>query len=118
MPAISRLAFLANEYREASSTDASVQTAHLLAPQIVEDSCLTVEADALAEAARRQTLRGVKRDRIEITVPLDDDTDELDLGDVILLTHDRYGLDAGKQFVVLGVQPDAAAHTVTLTLWG
>ena len=32
--------------------------------------------------------------------------------------HDRYGLSAGKQFVILGVQPDAANHRLTLTLWG
>ena len=93
-----RIAFLANEWREASSTDAGVQTAHLLAPQVVEESCLVVEADAIVE--------------------LNDDTDELDLGDVITLTHSRYGLSAGKQFTILDVQPNAREHTVTLTLWG
>jgi hypothetical protein len=113
-----RVAWLNKEFREAVAEDATVQTAHLLAPQIVEDSCLVSETDAQAEATRRQTLRGVKRDRLEITVELNDETDELDLGDVITLTHSRYGLAAGKQFRVLGVQPNAAEHAVTLTLWG
>ena len=115
---LARVAWLQNDWREASATDAAVQTAHILAPQTVEDSCLTVEADALAEATRRQALRGVKRDRLEIEVALNNEMDELDLGDVITLTHDRYGLSAGKQFTILGVQPNAREHSLTLTLWG
>ena len=115
---VARVAWLANDWREAVAEDAAVQTAHLLAPQIVEELYLTVAANAQSEATRRQTLRGVKRDRLEIEVGLTDETDELDLGDVITLTHTRHGLSAGKQFVILGVRPNAAAHTVTLTLWG
>ena len=113
-----RVAWLAREWREAVDTDAAVQTAHLLAPQTMEESLLTTEANALSEAARRQTLRGVTRDRLEIVVGLDDDTQELDLGDVVTLTHSRFGLSGGKQFTILGVRPDAAQHRVTLTLWG
>ena len=115
---LARVGWLKNDWREATAVDAAVQTAHALAPQVVEDSCLTVEADAQAEATRRQTLKGVKRDRLEITIGLDDETDELDLGDVLTLTHSRYGLSAGKQFLILGVQPNAQEHTLTLTLWG
>ena len=113
-----RVNWLAKEWREKSNTDSGVLTAHLLAPQTVEESLLVSAADASAEAARRQTLRGTQRDRLEIVLELSDETDELDLGDVITLTHSRYGLSAGKQFVILGVQPDAANHRVTLTLWG
>jgi len=113
-----RINWLAKEWREASDTDTGVLTAHLLAPQSVEQSLLTTAADAGAEATRRQALRGTKRDRMEIVVALTDETDEIDLGDVITLTHSRYGLDSGKQFTVLGVQPDAANHRLTLTLWG
>jgi len=118
MPTAARIAWLSKTWREASATDAAVQTAHLLAPQTVEESLLTTVADAQAEADRRQTLRGVKRDRLEIVVPLDDETDELDLGNVVGLTHSRYSLSGGKQFVILGVRPDAARQTATLTLWG
>ena len=74
---VARRAFLAAEWREARFTDASVQTAHILAPSVTEDTYLTVFADALAEATRRQTLRGVQRDRFEITVPLDAETSRL-----------------------------------------
>jgi len=115
---LTRVAWLNKEWREASDSDTDVQTAHPLAPQTVEDSLLTSETDAQSEATRRQTLRGVKRDRLEIEVELNADTDELDLGDVITLTYARYGLDSGKQFRVLGIQPDQANKTLTLTLWG
>lgn len=115
---LARVAWLAKEWREASSTDTGVQTAHLLAEQVIEDSCLVSEANASSEASRRQTLWGEKRDRLEFDIELNDETDELDLGDTIHLTYDRYGLDAGKQFTVLGVRPNAAEKTLTLTVWG
>ena len=118
MPTRARVGWLAKEWRETSSTDTGVQAKHLLAPEVIEESLLVSESDASAEAARRQTLRGTKRDRLEIVVELNDDTDELDLGDVILLTSSRYGLDSGKQFRVLGIRPDAVERTLTLTLWG
>lgn len=118
-----RKAAIAAEWREAVSTDSAVQAKHLLSPEIAEDSLYTTEADALAEAARRLTLRKVRRDRFELRVPLTNETDEIDLGQVINLDHPRHGLnivgsDDGKPFVVIGVEPDAMAHSLTLNVWG
>ena len=118
MPTAARLAFLAAEYREAVATDAAVQTVHLLSPQIIEPSLLITEADAQTEATRRQTLRGVRRDRYEFWTQLNDTTEDIDLGSIIELTHDRFGLSAGQKFVVLGVDPDGKAGRLTLTVWG
>ena len=119
MPVTSaRLAFLSSTWREAAAVDNAVQIPHLLAPQTTEESLLTDETDAQAEADRRQTIRGVRRDRFEIVVPLDETTDVIDLGDVVSLTHSRYGLSAGKLFRVLGVDPHASKRTLKLTLWG
>jgi len=117
-PTAARLAFLAQEWREVSSEDSSVQTKHLLALQTVEETILQVEANAQSEVNRRQTLRGVKRDRFELVVPLDDDTQDIDLGDVIKVTHARYGLSGGKLFRVLEVQPNARKKQVTFIIWG
>ena len=113
-----RVNWLSSEWRDAVATDAGVQTTHLMAPEIVEDSLLVLEADAQAEATRRQTLRGTQRDRFEVVIQMNDNTEDKDLGDVITLTHSRYGLDAGKQFVVLGIRPDAARNRITLDVWG
>jgi hypothetical protein len=112
-----RRAFLAAEWREASETDTDVQTAHLLAPSIVEDSLLAEESDAQAEATRRQALRGVRRDTFQTAIDLNDDTLGLDLDNVANLTHARYGLSAGDLFKVLDLEPDAVNRKLALTLW-
>ena len=111
------------EWREAIATDATVQTAHPLAIESVEDSLLTVEADAQAEATRRQALRGVVRNFFELTVPYNDDTAAIELNDVIELAHSRYGLgiiggDTGALVSVLGLASDAENRELTLTVWG
>lgn len=115
--------FLAHEWREASALDADVQTDHPLAIQSVDDSLLTVEADAQAEADRRQMLRGIQRHFFELVVNWDEHTAAVELNDVIELTHPRYhlnvvGSDDGALLCVLGLQPNAKDRTITMTCWG
>jgi len=117
-PTTARQAWLANEWREAVGEDTDVKTVHLLAPQIIEDSALVDEADALTEAAARQTLRGSERKRYELVVSLDEETIDIDLGDEVVFTSDRFGFSAGQQLLVLGVDPNAAKRRLTLTVWG
>jgi hypothetical protein len=100
------------------STDATVQTAHLLAPQIERDTLLTDATDAQDEADRLQVVYGTKRDRLEAVLSLNGTTRTLDLGDVVTVTHARYGLSAGKKFRVLSIAPDAAARRLVVGLWG
>jgi hypothetical protein len=114
----SRNAFLAAEWREVVAEDPGVREAHLLAAETVEDTCYATEADARAEATRRQALRGILRHRYEVVLPLTSETEDLDLGDVVTLTYARFGLDQGAPFRVIGVEPDARGGRVTLTLWG
>lgn len=112
-------AFLAEEWRTAATAvDAAVLAAHPLAPVITEQTLYVNASDAGAEATRRQTIRGTKRRWFQITVELSDANLAADLGTVISLAHPRFGLAAGVLFRVMGVQPDAANHTLTLTLWG
>ena len=118
MPTPARVAFLSAEWREAIAEDLAVLVTHRLAPQTVEESCLTTAADGLTEATRRQTVRGVRRDRLELVIALTATTAAIDLGDTIKLEHSRYGLTAGKNFLVLGIMTDAANESVTLTCWG
>jgi hypothetical protein len=112
-----RRARLAKEWLEVSSADTDVQDAHLLAPETIEDSLLYAVSGASAEAARRQTLRGIRGDRFTLQVPLNDETESLDLGDVIELSHPRFGLENGKLFRVLSVDPDANQRSITLGIW-
>lgn len=118
-----RREFIAKEWREAEESSASVQTAHPLAIQSVDDSLLSVEADAEAEATRRQSLRGTSRDFYEFTVPLTDTNAAIDLNDVVELFHTRYhlgiiGSEDGTLLRVLGLQPNALRRELTITAWG
>jgi hypothetical protein len=113
-----RRAALSTEWREAVATDDAVKVEHLLSPDTTEDSLLVLESDAIDEAVRRQTLRGVRRDRFDLVIPLDSRTAAIDLGDVVELVHPRYGLSVGKLFRVLGIEPNAKDSVLSLTVWG
>ncbi len=113
-----RKAIVGKEWREASYTDSTVQTRNLLAEQIEEDSLLIDETSATSEATRRQKLRGRKRDRYVLTVPGNSDTERIDLGETVRITHARYGLSGGASFRVISVEPDAKSRSITLGVWG
>ncbi|HXG71390.1 MAG TPA: hypothetical protein VNJ04_12365 [Gemmatimonadaceae bacterium] len=118
-----RRGYLAQEWREAVTTDTSIQQKNLLAPSVEEESLFTVEADAQAEATRRLGLRGIRRDRFELFVPLTDETAKIDLGMVVEFSYPRYGLAvegsaAGALFRVLGVAPNGRERSLRLNVWG
>lgn len=106
------------EWREVVDSDTDIQTQYLLAPQLVVETLLADGADAATEAARLLALRGTHRDLFDITVALTPVTATLDLGNVVRLTHARYGLTAGRLFRITGVRPDLAATRISFTLWG
>lgn len=120
---------LAQEWRAAEASDATVLAAHPLSQELAQNSLLTTEADALAEAARRLALRVVKRDFYETVLEINDETNALDINSVIEVVHQRFGLSvisdssldpssSDALFRVLDVRPNAAAKELTLTLWG
>jgi hypothetical protein len=111
-----RRAVLAREWREAVSEDAAVLAVHPLAAVAIDDTCYDAIAAAEAEADRRQALFGTQRDAFIAVLPIAD-FGRVAFGAVGTLTHPRYGLSAGTLVRVLGIELDAAAREVTLTLW-
>lgn len=110
---------LALEWLSSTSTDSSVQTAHPLAPQIIEQSLLTSASDAATEVARRQTLRGTARRWFQCVIEMSDaNMAAVELGKVVSLTHPRFGLSGGALFRIMGILPDSNTNRLTLTLWG
>lgn len=105
------------EYRTTSPVnDSSVLTAHLLARDETHDTLLDLESDAITEANRRLGLEKVQRDMYKVTVkgkPL-----ERQLNDVIEIRLNRYGLNAGRNFVMLGIDEDLVTGTSVLEIWG
>jgi hypothetical protein len=109
---------LAQSWKEESAESASVKTAYLLAREQVDETLLTTATDASTEATRRLALRDSRRDRFQFAVQLNGTTNRLDLGDIITVTHSRFGLSAGKNFVVIGLDLDTGSRTLTLDIWG
>ena len=112
-----RRSVIAQEWRDARYTDATVQTKHLLAAEIIVETGIVSAANALTEATRLQVLRGTRRDRFEFVVPQDDETILLDLNNVVSITHPRYGLDTGPLARLIGIEPNAQEKTLRLTGW-
>lgn len=117
-----RAAF-AHEWREATAEDLNILTAYPLSTPLVIESLFTTEADAQDEADRVLALRAVQRDRHEVVVELNDETNALDINQVIELVYPRFGLsvvggESGALMRILDVRPSAAAGELGLTLWG
>ncbi|PWE57670.1 hypothetical protein DEM27_00200 [Metarhizobium album] len=105
------------EWRTAIATDEAVKAIHKLSPELTFETYLVSEADALAEAARRLSMHSVARDRFVVTVK-SYLVERVDLGDVVRLQLDRFGLDAGKDFAVIGITENLDTRNTTLDLWG
>jgi hypothetical protein len=106
-------ATLVTEWLDSVAKDPTVQTVHLLASSIVEQSLLTTKADADAESARRQSIRGVVSPPVTLVLPMDSETIAVDIGDVISVTNSRFGLSSGKFAVVMKVDSDAEKGELT-----
>lgn len=111
-----RAAYLKEEYRSVSASDASVQTLHLLSPEMDVLTLLATEAAGSTEAARLLALYSVRCDRLEVGVPYN--VARLSLMDVVEIIMPRFGYTAGKLFLVIGVSHDFAAQKQVVTLWG
>lgn len=112
-----RRGFAAVETRVVKDDDSSVLTKFPLAGELVIETLLVSAADAATEAARRGDLYCALRSVSEIALGAAD-ADAALLGSTGTPTYDRFGWDAGKDFVVTGREERLGEESVTLTLWG
>ena len=122
-----RRAELVNEYRRESAEDASIKTQWMTSSEMEVVSCFADDAGgftdsataAAAEAARRLALYKVKRDIFDVTIPLDTFLSAtVTMMSVVTLVLGRFGLDAGRDTRVIGINYELAERQVTLSLWG
>jgi hypothetical protein len=72
-----------------------------------------------AEANSVATKWHLQRQRVEATALLSaDDADQLEPGQTVRLVWNRYGLQSGKNFLVVGVRSRFWSRRVDLKLWG
>lgn len=114
-----RKAYLAEEYRRVESSDASVKTANLTSPELEFLTVLTSASDAAAEADRRLAIYKVRRDMYQLTIRVDAAlAAALDIGKVVSLQINRFGMGAGKNFLIIGIRTNMRGYQFDLTLWG
>lgn len=100
-------------------SDSSILTKHPLAPDLLLDSLFTSSAvSPSAEAERQFNLRSVKRDRFAFRAPMRSETEAIDLGQYVRIVHPRFGLSAGKNFVIATVAPDTSTGMIDFEVWG
>ncbi len=114
-----RRAWLAEAVRTTAAEDAAVKNRYKLAGELRRDTLLVTQANADAEAARVLALYKVRRDTFKVRARLSaEEVEGIDLGQVVRLTWHRYGLAAGRLFVVTGLRQDFERDAVEVTLWG
>jgi hypothetical protein len=73
------------------------------------------KVDADAELARRVGLRDQRRRIIRIQSLATSFT--YDIGDIVHITHPRFGLELGKEAIIIGVEESPTSKRVTLEVW-
>lgn len=110
-----RRADLASDYLVSKALDASIKTAHPLALEPdLEGTLMTVQADCDAEAARRLALWGVTRNVYALdcfSAPA-----RVSIGQVIKLTHPRFGFTAGAKAVVVSITEQPTKNRLSLEI--
>ena len=109
--------FFNNEWRDEIATDSTIRVKHLLSAPLEFDTLLTSAADAATEATRRLNLYKAERDRFLVPVKSEYVVD-LNLGDTITLEVNRYGMNSGRDFVIIGITENAESGVTELDVWG
>jgi hypothetical protein len=101
-----------------SAEDTAIKTQYALAPTIEKESLLVDATAAQTEATRLLNLYKTSRDLYTVTIALDLTTTLPDLNNIINITINRFGLNSGKLFKIIGIESDYSKNRATLTLWG
>lgn len=109
--------FFNNEWRDEVASDSAVRTKHLLATALEFQTLLTSAANAATEATRRLNLYKAERDRFLVPVKSEYAVD-LNVGDTITVQVDRYGMNSGRDFVIIGMTENAESGVTELDVWG
>ncbi|PZQ46166.1 MAG: hypothetical protein DI551_05665 [Micavibrio aeruginosavorus] len=108
--------FLQSEYRFVTYEDSTIRTRNTKAQERTYLTRLANKSDAEALLSRLQTL--FMRTRTIYSAPAHNMLYRASHGLTVRLTLPRYGLEEGKDFLVVGVSEDAETAKTTLTLWG
>lgn len=89
-----------------------------LSPEISKNSLIVKQSDAITELDRLQNLYLTDRILFKVELPITDYSPLPELSSIANLTYNRFGLQSGKNFIILGIFYDYPAMKYKLTLWG
>ena len=116
---VARKSILEQEFQRVEASDATIKTGTLTSPELDFPTCIVAQTDAITEAARLLTIYKTRRDMYDVTIRVDAALASLlDLGTTITLQLNRYGMAAGKKFLIIGIRTDMKGYRFGLTLWG
>ncbi|MGH0031743.1 MAG: hypothetical protein ACQGVC_18295 [Myxococcota bacterium] len=108
--------FVTKDYRESVAEDATVQTGFPSAQDLTIPTLYRDESDASTEAARQLALVKLQRDRYRVKVYGQQFLRRL--GETVTLQTPLYGLSAGRDCLILGIEEDTSDRSTVLELWG
>jgi hypothetical protein len=113
--------YLAKEYRTVVVENAAIKTLYPNSEELTITSLLTDVVDATAEANRLLALYGQKR--VVYVVTFKDPyiaslLGSYSIGNTATLQLDRFGLDFGENFSIIGLETDYYSLIAKITLWG
>lgn len=113
-----RAALLEREYRYAApagALDATIKDVWLDADILVKDTLIVSESNANTEAVRLFELRSVPHREFELEVITN--AFAIDIGDVITITHPRFGFSAGQNVIITEMKEDIRNNTAVLKVF-
>lgn len=107
-------------HRRREKKNNTVKTYYPISPELQFLTTLVSQTDAENEAQRRLDIYSSRRDMLQVKVRISDSSlaSVLELGKIVTLQIGRYGLSAGKKFLVIGIRTDMRGRLFDLTLWG
>lgn len=108
--------FASQEWRQVVRESAANKANHPLAPELTFETCLCNEADAIAEADRLMAIYGARRDVFRVSVP-SYLFPGLDIGDVITLAPNRFGMSGGVPARVIGLINTYKVGSIQIEAW-
>ena len=114
-----KISLYGEEYRQVISEDYSILKKYPNAREITVDTLLTgLNSESNAQIEADDRLARDKVDRGTYRIILVDTILEYELGNVVSMSFPRYGLDSGKNFLVIGFKEDSSSNTTEVTLYG
>lgn len=108
--------FVSQAFRYVTFEDTAIRAKNIDSRERVINTYLTTKDDADALLARLVQIYSVRRKVYEVTTYRT--IFRVSLGDAVNLTYDRFGLNSGKNFLVVGEAVEAETGAARFRLWG